>query len=80
MSNIYGYCIRIRGMYKEGRALRDSGASSCPMSFKTREAAVQYINDNGLANVCYASPIVYEEDYYIKTWPIDKIKLIKVKE
>ena len=79
MSEIFAYCIRIRGMNKTGRAVSGEGPSTCPMTFNSREAAVKFIADNGLVDVCYAGVMLYEEDYYMKTWPVSKVKLIKVK-
>ena len=73
------YCIRIRGMYKTGRALKGTGRSTIPMTFSSVEDARSYMIGAGIAEVTYVSPMVFEEDYYVKTWDLEKIKLIRVK-
>lgn len=79
MSEVFAYCIRVRGMNKTGRALKCEGISTIPMTFTTREASIKYMKDNGIEDVCYAGVLMYEEDYYVKTWSLAKIQSIKVK-
>ena len=71
MTEVFHYCIKVRGMSMPGRALKCDGHSTMPMTFTTREASIKYMQDNGIDDVCYSSAMINTEDSMprLGRWP-----------